>query len=372
METFLSYGQMIGSFLFVLTILVFVHEWGHYIVARLNGVRVEVFSIGFGPEIWGFNDKHGTRWKFSWVPLGGYVKFFGDASEASTPDASISDMTEKERKVSFHHKKLWQKSAIVFAGPAINFLFAILIIAGLYMTYGRMELAPVVGDVIEGGAAKSAGIQAGDRIVSIDGDEVSTFQDIRESLFIKIEDEVSLVVLRGSDLINLSFTLGVIDEKDILGAPIKTRQIGIMSSPDPDHREIVQYGPFRALGTATITTKDLTLMNLKALGQIIKGDRSTKDLSGPITIARVAGKTAEHGIVSLIRFMAMVSIGLGMVNLFPIPMLDGGHLLFYAIEAIRRKKMSEKSQEFGFKIGALVVLSLMVFATYNDLLKALG
>ncbi|MDG1708977.1 MAG: RIP metalloprotease RseP [Emcibacteraceae bacterium] len=369
MEMLLSYGQMVASFLFVLTILVFVHEWGHYFIARLNGVRVEVFSVGFGPEIWGFNDKHGTRWKFSWIPLGGYVKFFGDASEASTPDDSIKQMTEDEKKVSFHHKNLWQKAAIVFAGPAVNFLFAILIIAGLYMTYGRMELAPVVGGVIEGGAAEQAGIQAGDRIISIDGEEIETFMDIREHLMFKIEDQVAVVVLRDEEMVTLNFTLNLVDDEDILGNSTKVRQIGVQSSMDPNDNVMVNYGPFSALWAATIATKDLTARNLQGLGQIITGDRSSKELSGPVTIARVAGKTAEAGIASLINFMAIVSIGLGMVNLFPIPMLDGGHLLYYAIEALRRKKMSEKAQEFGFKMGAFVVLSIMVFALYNDILR---
>ncbi|MDG1022120.1 MAG: RIP metalloprotease RseP [Emcibacteraceae bacterium] len=369
MEALLSYGQMIASFLFVLTVLVFVHEWGHYIIARINGVRVEVFSVGFGPEIWGFNDKNGTRWKISWIPLGGYVKFFGDASEASTPDAAINEMSDEEKEVSFHHKNLAQKAAIVFAGPAVNFLFAILIIAGLYFTYGRMELSPVVGDVLEGGAAKEAGIEAGDRIVSIDGEEIETFMDIREHLLFKVEDAVTVAVLRDGQTINLNFNLGMVEDEDILGQPTKVRQIGIRSSINPEDRVLVQYGLFSALWNATIATKDLTMRNLQGLGQIIVGKRSAQELSGPITIARVAGKTAEHGLTSLINFMALISIGLGMVNLFPIPMLDGGHLLYYAIEAVRRKKMSAQAQEFGFKIGALVVLSLMIFATFNDILK---
>ncbi|MCC3860888.1 RIP metalloprotease RseP [Pseudemcibacter aquimaris] len=367
MDAIFSFGQTLLSFLFILTVLVFVHEWGHYIVARLNGVRVDVFSVGFGPEIWGRTDKKGTRWKISAIPLGGYVKFFGDAGPASNPDGTQNEMTEEEKKVSFHHKRLSQKAAVVFAGPAINFLFAILIIAGLYFSYGRMELAPVVGDVVEGGAADVAGIKAGDRIVTIDGVEIETFMEIREHLMFKVVDDVSVEVMRGGDILALNFVLDIADDEDILGKKTKVRQIGIRSSTNPDDRVLKEYGIFSSLWEASITTKNLTIRNLQGLGQIVMGDRSTKELGGPITIARVAGRTAEYGFVSLINFMAMVSIGLGMINLFPIPMLDGGHLLYYAIEAVKRKKMSEEAQEFGFKIGALVVLSLMIFAFYNDL-----
>ena len=367
MESILSFGQMMLAFLAVLTVLVFVHEWGHYIVARLNGVRVEVFSVGFGPEIWGFDDKHGTRWKFSWIPLGGYVRFFGDGSEASTPGENLTSMTEEEQKVAFHFKRLHQKAAIVFAGPAINFLFAILIIAGMFFTYGRLVLSPVVGDVIEGGAAAAAGIEGGDRIVSIDGEEITSFRDIREHLLFKVDEDVSLVVVRSGETINFNFTLNIVDDEDILGQPTRVRQIGIGN--DPEQREVINYGLFSALLQATIETKNLTMRNLQGLGQMLVGDRSPRELGGPITIARVAGRSAEFGLVSLINFMALVSIGLGMINLFPIPMLDGGHLLYYAIEAIRRKKMSDAAQEFGFKIGIAVVLSLMVFATFNDILK---
>lgn len=369
MDFILSTGQPFLAFLVILTVLVFVHEWGHYIVARMNGVRVEVFSVGFGPEIWGFNDQHGTRWKFSWIPLGGYVKFFGDASEASTPDQSLIDMPEEDKKVSFHHKNLWQKSAIVFAGPAVNFLFAILIIAGMFFSYGRLVLLPVVGDVIEGGAAASAGIKAGDHIIEIDGEPIESFRDITTHLMLKVEDDVNVVLLRDGTEVSLDFTLNVIESTNLLGETNKIRQIGIRNNPE--EREIVEYNLFGALWQATIETKNLTRDNLKGMKQIIVGDRSPKELGGPITIARVAGKTAEYGFVQFINFMALVSIGLGMINLFPIPMLDGGHLLYYGIEAIRRKKMSIKAQEFGFKIGAAVVLSLMIFVFYNDIYKSL-
>lgn len=367
MDFILSTGQPLLAFLVVLTVLVFVHEWGHYIVARMNGVRVEVFSVGFGPEIWGFNDKHGTRWKFSWIPLGGYVKFFGDASEASTPDQSLATMSEEDKKVSFHYKNLWQKSAIVFAGPAVNFLFAILIIAGMFFSYGRVVNLPIVGDVVEGGAAIEAGIKAGDRIIEIDGEPIQSFREITTHLMLKVQDDVSVLLLRDGVEHTLSFKLNVIESTNLLGETTEIRQIGIRSNPN--EREVIEYNLFGALWQATIETKNLTQDNLKGIKQILVGDRSPKELGGPITIARVAGKTIDYGFVQFINFMALVSIGLGMINLFPIPMLDGGHLLYYAIEAIQRKKMSIKAQEFGFKIGAAVVLSLMIFVFYNDIFR---
>lgn len=367
MDFIMSTGQPLLAFLVILTVLVFVHEWGHYIVARMNGVRVEVFSVGFGPEIWGFNDKHGTRWKISWVPLGGYLKFFGDASEASTPDQRLLEMSEEEKAVSFHHKNLLQKSAIVFAGPAVNFLFAILIIAGMFFTYGRLVNLPVVGGVVEDGAAIEAGIEAGDLILAIDGDPVESFRDITTRLMLKVKDDVSVSLLRGGTKHTFNFKLNVTESTNLLGEKTEIRQIGIYS--DPEAREVIEYNLYGALWQATIETKNLTQDNLKGIKQILVGDRSPKELGGPITIARVAGKTIDYGFVEFINFMALVSIGLGMINLFPIPMLDGGHLLYYAIEAIQRKKMSIKAQEFGFKIGAAVVLSLMVFVFYNDILR---
>ncbi len=365
MEMILSYGQMLLAFFAVLTVLVFVHEWGHYIIARLNGVRVDVFSIGFGPEIWGFNDKNGTRWKFSWIPLGGYVKFFGDGGEASTRSPELATMSDADRSVAFHYKKLHQRAAIVFAGPAVNFLFAILILAGMFFTYGRLVIAPVVGDVVENSAAYSAGILPGDKVISIDHEAINSFQQIQQHIYFKVKDNVEIVVQRNGELISLDFNLKIIEKKDILGRSSQVRQIGIRSNAQ-DY-EVLEYGPLDALWYATIYTKELTVRNLQGIWQIITGDRSADELGGPITIARVAGKMAEISLVSLINFAALISISLGMINLFPIPMLDGGHLLYYAIEAIRGRKMSDNAQEIGFRIGLVVVLSLMVFATFNDI-----
>ncbi|MEZ5756959.1 MAG: RIP metalloprotease RseP [Emcibacteraceae bacterium] len=365
MDFLFSTIQPALAFLIILTVLVFVHEWGHYIVAKFCGVKVEVFSIGFGPEITGFYDRHGTRWKISWIPLGGYVKFFGDATESSAPSQELFEMSEEEKKVSFHHKNLLQKSAIVFAGPAINFIFAILIFSGMLFSYGKMVYEPIVGEVITDGAAEKAGILAGDRIIEIDGSPVTAFRDISKHLALKVDEKISLIVLRNGQNLTLSFPLKTVEIKNFLGEDKKIYQIGIRNNPE--ERKILHFGVIGAIWEATGEIKELTYANLTGLGQIIMGDRSAKELGGPIAIARVAGKAAEFGIVEFLNIMAMVSMGLGLINLFPIPMLDGGHLLYYAIEAVRRKKMSLKAQEIGFKIGAAVVLSLMVFVFYNDI-----
>lgn len=365
MDAGLYFIQTTASFLALLTVLVFVHEWGHYIIARINGVRVEIFSIGFGPEIWGFNDKNGTRWKFSWIPLGGYVKFFGDGPETNALSGSFTSLNTKDRKEAFYYKKLHQKAAIVVAGPAINFLFAILIFTGLYFAHGRLVNAPIVGSVVDDSAAAGAGILSGDRIVSVDGKKIATFNDISIIMAFKLDDFSELVVLRGTKLIPLKLELDIVDEQDILGQSIQRKMIGIRNVPE--EMEFVKYGLIGSLWQATIETKNITIRNLTGLGQMILGKRSVKELGGPITIARVAGKTAEYGITSFLSFAALISIGLGTINLFPIPVLDGGHLLYYAIEAVRRKKMSEAAQEFGAKLGIVLVLSLMVFTTFVDI-----
>ena len=365
METVLYFIQTTASFLALLTVLVFVHEWGHYIIARINGVRVEIFSIGFGPEIWGFNDKNGTRWKFSWIPLGGYVKFFGDGPEANGSNNGLDTMNNKNRGESFYYKKLSQKASIVVAGPAINFLFAILIFTGLYFSHGRLVNAPIVGSVVDGSAAAGAGILSGDRVISVDGKKISNFSDISIIMAFKVDNFSEVVVFRDTELISLSLELDIVDEEDILGQGIQKKMIGIRNVPE--EMELVKYGLVGSFWQAIIETKEITIRNLTGIGQMILGKRSAKELGGPITIARVAGKTAEYGVSSFLSFVALISIGLGTINLFPIPMLDGGHLLYYAIEAVRRKKMSEAAQELGAKFGVLLVLSLMVFTTFIDI-----
>ncbi|NBC32978.1 MAG: RIP metalloprotease RseP [Alphaproteobacteria bacterium] len=347
-------------FLVVLGVLVFVHEWGHYWVARRNGVKIDVFSIGFGPEIFGWNDKAGTRWKVSALPLGGYVKMFGDADAASTPDNAMGPLTAEEKAQAFQHKRLGQRAAIVAAGPAANFLFAVVVLAGLFMTAGHPFPAATVGDVMAGSAAERAGLQPGDEIESVNGREVQRFAEV--SVLVRQSDggPLNLIVSRdGQDVaVRAEPTVQAVETVD--GQTVEVPVLGIAA--DTDVR-----GPIAAVGLAVDETVSLTWFTLATIGEMIVGERGTEDIGGPIRIAQMSGTVAQIGLVALVWFMAVLSINLGLINLFPIPMLDGGHLLFYAVEAVRGRPLGERAQEYGFRIGLALVLMLMVFATWNDL-----
>jgi regulator of sigma E protease len=351
-------------FLVVLTVLVFVHEFGHYIIARWNGVRVEVFSIGFGPEIFGWNDKAGTRWKFSAIPLGGYVKMFGDANAASQPDAEGAEqMSAAERAVAFPHKRLGQRAAIVVAGPAANFLFAIVVLAGLFMISGQPYTAPVVDQVREQSAAAAAGLQPGDRIVQLDGQEIERFEELQRIVRLSPGETMSLVVQRAGERVQMTATPERSTVTDSVGTEHTIGLLGVTSTG----MEYKRFGPFESVLRAGEETYALTTGTLQAVGQIIAGSRSTDELGGPIRIAQLSGQVADTGVTNIVWFMAVLSINLGLINLFPVPMLDGGHLMFYAIEAVRGRPLGEKAQDIGFKIGLACVLALMIFATFNDL-----
>jgi regulator of sigma E protease len=363
MELLSGLWTYIVPFLIVLTILVFVHELGHYLVARRNGVRVDVFSIGFGPELFGFYDRAGTRWKFSAIPLGGYVKMFGDADAASTPVGSSYEMTEEEKAVSFPHKRLGQRAAVVAAGPVANFLFAIVALALLFVFQGQPFTPAEVGVVQPGSAAEAAGIQPGDRILSVDGSEIGRFEDVQQIVRFNTGEPLAMVVERDGEEVALTATPAVTEVTDRLG---NTHSIGMLGIG----RSGVEYrrlDPFSAVWAAGAETVDLTLGTLGAVGQMLAGARGTEELGGPLRIAQMSGEVAQSGAVALIWFMAILSINLGLINLFPIPMLDGGHLMFYAVEALRGKPLGERAQEYGFRIGLALVLTLMVFATWNDL-----
>ncbi len=373
MDSLINAIIYVTSFLAMLSILVFVHEWGHFIVARMNGVRVDVFSIGFGPEIWGRTDKKGTRWKISYVPLGGYIKFFGDASAASTPGGDLDGMSEEDRKVSFHHKKLHQRAAIVFAGPLANFIFAILILATFFYAYGQVNTPAIVSQVVEGSAAEQAGMQPGDVIVAVNGSEVKRFKDVRIEVLYSAGETVDLDVLRGGVVVSLTLTprltkiardgVPVLDDD---GKQLELYQIGVQNVEKVVIRE---HNIGSAIWAGVLETRVIVVQSLRGIRQMIVGTRSVKELSGPIGIAKIAGESAKRGIDFWIRVMALISISLGMINLFPIPLLDGGHLLFYGFEAVLGRKLSERTQEFGFRIGLVFILGLMLMATFNDILK---
>lgn len=355
----------IVPFLVVLTVLVFVHELGHYWVARRNKVRVEVFSIGFGPEIFGWTDRHDTRWKISAVPLGGYVKMFGEHDFED--DEEQPPMTPEETAVSFHHKRLGQRAAIVAAGPLANFLFAIVLLAGLFYVVGIPEPLAGVGSVKEDSAAAEAGFEPGDLILRIQGEPVKWFEDLRLFVRDRAGQVLAFEVRRGDQDLLLTATPKAItvDEQGE-----GTRQIGLLGvTPDPSRIGYEAIGPIAAMGAAVERTYGLTTQILAALGEIITGSRTAEELGGPLRIAQISGQVAQGGPVNLIFFMAALSVNLGLINLFPIPMLDGGHLAFYAAEAIRGRPLGRRFQEYGFRFGLILVLLLMVFATWNDLVS---
>ncbi|HEX3498446.1 MAG TPA: RIP metalloprotease RseP [Stellaceae bacterium] len=351
-------------FLVVLTVLVFVHELGHYLVARRNGVRIEVFSIGFGPEIFGWYDRAGTRWKLSAVPLGGYVKMYGDADASSLPSGSLEAMSLEDREFSFHHKRLGQRVAVVAAGPAANFIFAIVLLAGLFMTVGQPFTPPDVGQVQPGSAAERGGIKPGDTIAMIDGRKIDRFEDVQQAVALNNGGPMAIVVHRDGRDVSLDVTPQMTERTDRFGNVHRVGLLGIGRSGV----EYVRHNPATAVVRAAEETWNLSAGTLKAIWQMIVGARTTDELGGPLRIAQMSGEVAQGGIVAIVWFMAVLSVNLGLINLFPIPVLDGGHLLFYVAEAIRGRPLGQRAQEYGFRIGLALVLTLMVFATWNDLM----
>ena len=430
-------------FLIVLSILVFVHEWGHYIVARMCGVKVDVFSIGFGKELFGRTDKSGTRWKFSLIPLGGYVQMFGDTDPSSANSkAEILDednarpMTDEERKGAFFAKPVWQRAAIVFAGPAINFIFAIILLFGLYSFVGKPVNPPIAAAVIVGGAGDIAGIQPDDRVLTIDGKKIESFVDIQRQVAISLDRPLDLTIQRDGQELDITVTpernsfedrfgfsqtrgmIGIMGvEKGIDAGSIKTLndrdvtslsdtqlqnrlsalvgQVSTIGLPkgedeiqsvsvrikktvsdnnelilsDNPQKEIVAYSPVQAFTGAIKETWFIVTGTIEALGQIVTGARSPTELGGIVRIGAIAGDAAQAGIVALISFTALLSINLGLINLFPIPLLDGGHLVFYAYEAIFKKPMSEKVMDYALKCGMVFLIGLMAFANLNDIVQ---
>jgi regulator of sigma E protease len=361
-----------ASFVVILSIVVFVHEFGHFIVARRNGVRCEIFSIGFGPELFGWTDKNGTRWKFSAIPLGGYVRMFGEGEtmqrvEGGAAEPQPRELTPEERAVSFQHKRLGQRAAIVFAGPGANFLFAILVFWAMFLAAGRPITEPIVGQVVPGSAAEAAGLQPGDRILSIGGEPVERFEDIQRIIAIAHGEPMTVVVERGGLELSLDAQPRIIEDKDAFGNQTKRAMLGISASGET--RRIEQPNPLEALGWAVGQTYTVIESTFVGIGQMVTGRRGTEDLGGPIRIAKYSGQAAKSGWANFVIFMAILSVNLGLINLFPVPLLDGGHLLFYAIETVRGRPLPERVQEWGLRIGLALVLLLMVFATWNDIVQ---
>lgn len=359
------------AFLFVLTIVVFVHEWGHFIVGRLCGVGVKAFSIGFGRELFGWNDRHGTRWKISAIPLGGYVKFVGDMNAASVPDeAALLHMSPDERRVSFQNQPLPQRAAIVAAGPVANFILSIAVFSAVTFLAGRQILIPRVESVQAGSAAEMAGFQAGDLVLTIEGHEIASFSDMQRIIATSAGDTLAFTVDRHGNRVSLDATPAA-REVDMPGMG-KQRMgvLGLQGSRDPADTKLVHYGVTQSLASGVTDTWNVVDRTFHYLGRMITGRESPKQLSGPIGILKVSGDVATMGgIAPLISLMAILSVSIGLLNLFPIPLLDGGHLLFYAFEAVRGRPLSERAQEIGFRIGLALVVMLMLFATWNDIVN---
>jgi regulator of sigma E protease len=351
-------------FLVGVTILVFIHELGHYLAARWAGVRVETFSIGFGPELFGWNDRHGTRWRVSAIPFGGYVMMFGDADATSTtPGEDVSTMSEADRAVCLHHKPVYARAIISAAGPFANFVFAIAVSVYFLIAIGQAIVAPVVEKVIPGSVAAAAGLQSGDRFVEIDGRKVTSFDDVIEAVLLNTGDPMRFVIGRGDETMTLVLTPGIVEEPDGPDNKIQHRQLGVVR-PAPT---IVHPDPATAIVLAVRQTWDQSAIMLRGIGQIITGARSSREMGGIVSIGKVLSEGADRGIETFVGTMAGLSISLGLINLFPIPVLDGGHLLFYAAEAVLGRPLGRRTQELGFKVGLALVLTLMVFANGNDL-----
>jgi len=363
--------------LFILTVIVFIHELGHFLVARWCGVRVMVFSVGFGPELAGFNDRYGTRWKFAAIPLGGYVKFYGDDNAASVPDSgALANMTEAERRDSFAGKPLPSRAAIVAAGPIANFLLAIVIFAGIAMVFGKQSVPPRVGTIVPESAAAAAGFQPGDLVMSIDGRNIGDFADMQRIVALSAGRSLSVVVQRNDAQVVLKATPALQEMKDNFGNVQRIGVLGIQAAPPgPQKAEPLSTLPALALGVER--TWDIVDSTLTYIGGLIMGRQSADQLGGPARIAQISGQVWKHGMESggflsaliyLINLGGALSVSIGLLNLFPVPLLDGGHLLFYAIEAVRGRPLSERAQEVGFRIGFALVVMLMIFATYQDIL----
>ncbi|WEK05923.1 MAG: RIP metalloprotease RseP [Candidatus Devosia phytovorans] len=358
-------------FLAVLTVIVFVHEMGHYLVARWNGIAIQAFSIGFGRELVGWTDRHGTRWKISAVPLGGYVRFLGDMNEASVPDPEALEKIDPAlRPKLFANKNVWQRISVVVAGPLANVLLTFVILYALLMGYGRYTIPPIVGDVIVGSVAEAAGLQSGDVITSVDGYVVRGFEDFQRMVATSPERPVTVGIERDASPQTIIMTPEATEIEDRFGNMQRIGRIGV--SRDVDESEVTLYrpGPIEAIGMTGEEIRFIIQRTAAFLGDFFVGRGDVEQLGGPVKVAKVSGEVATLGIVALINLMALLSLNIGIFNLLPVPMLDGGHLMYYLVEAVRGRPLSMKVQEIGFRFGFALVLALMVFTLFNDTIFA--
>ncbi len=406
LESLLVFPVAILAFLILLTIIVFFHEYGHFSVARMLGVRVDVFSIGFGKPLLRWTDRKGTEWRIAALPLGGYVKFFGDldATSQAAPEIAQKEphpvttqfprpghedevaqhMTPEERAVCFHFKPVWARTAIVAAGPVANFVLAVVIFAGLFMTLGKVDATPVVGQVVEDSPAISAGIQPGDRILAVNGRKIERFRQLQDFVLLSGGEPLTMLIARGDETIELTVTPRREETEDRYGNKVGTWRLGILG--DEDHFSFQKYGPLGALGEGVKELGRILNVSIRYIGQIVTGKEDTRQLGGPIKIAQYAGQSAMSGFdesgyseppslwtklkVSLVDFIslaAVISVSIGFLNLLPVPVLDGGHLMYYAYEAIVGRPLGARAQAIGFRLGLVLLVSLMIFVTWNDI-----
>ncbi|MEI9992198.1 MAG: M50 family metallopeptidase [Rhizomicrobium sp.] len=357
----------IPAFLFLITVVVFFHELGHFSVARLFNVRIDTFSIGFGRPIVSWKDAKGTQWKISWLPLGGFVKFFGDADGASTPDReAAARMSPEDRAVAFPFKPLWQRALIVVAGPLANFVLAIVILTGLFMFHGRPVMPPAqIVKVEPHSAADVAGLKPGDRVVGLDGDEIRTWDDMVQIVALSAGTRLPITVDRGGHRLTLFATPREVVDKDPFGNRVRVGKLGIQGTAIA--HTLVRLGPIQAVGAAFGEIGDIVSVSFRARTQLFRGN--TSQLAGPVGILKLSGQVAAVSFIALVHLIALLSVSIGLVNLFPIPLLDGGHLLYYACEGVLGRPLGERAQDVGFRLGLAVVAGIFLLATWNDLLN---
>lgn len=369
---FSTQGFVLGTlvpFLFVLTVVVFVHEMGHYLVGRWCGIGVKAFSIGFGPELFGFYDRHGTRWKLCAIPLGGYVKFIGDMNATSSQPSTeeIESLTDAEREVAFHTQPIWKRAATVVAGPLFNFLLTIAVFAVLFSLYGRSIMEPTVAEVTPSSPAARAGILPGDRFVKVDGSKVETFADVQRLVQGRAGDAIAFTMLRDGKEITVTATPEPMEQQDPLGNKVKVAVIGVVNNAEVGQPRLISYTPAGAVAAAVEETGHVIERTGQFLQRFVVGREDKCSLGGPIKIAKMSGQAAKLGFEWLVQLVAFLSVGIGILNLLPIPPLDGGHLLFYGVEAVIRRPVSERMMEMAYRTGLLLVLGFMAFVFWNDL-----
>lgn len=357
-------------FVVVLTVVVFVHEMGHFLVARWNGVKVEAFSIGFGKELLGYTDGKGTRWKLAPIPLGGYVRFLGDRNASSQGDPRLLEaMSPQEREGAFEDAALWRRALVVVAGPLANFIFAILVYTAVFMVTDDVRIQPVIGTVAEGSAAEAAGIQPGDRVLAIDGEPIKTFHDMQSITILADDTPLTFLLERGGSEIEIVATPRMTGATDRFGNSYRRAIVGISPDPNPENLERVQLGPIGAFDKALERTGMVFAGTANFIKELVLGKQDARDLRGFIGIAQITGQVATLGVLDLVFLTGFLSISIGIMNLLPVPMLDGGHLAFYALEAVRGRAMSAKNQERAYKVGLTFILLLMIFVTNNDIIR---